>query len=262
MKTTDRLLQRLNAIGHSLAESRGSLALLGLGSVGQEMSRLDEYSDLDFFAIVEPGQKSRFIDNLDWMARLAPIGYCFRNTQAGYKLMYSDGVFCEFAVFEADELKNIPFTGGRVVWQHPGFDVAPFITAPLPSRAPSGEIDFLVGEAITNLYVGLGRYHRGERLSAMMFIQNYAFQRILDLVDLHWQPEQGLVDIFARERRFEQRFPEMAGELPDLLAGYGHVLQSAERALSFLERNFGVNEVMKTEILALCRPRSMEDSDF
>jgi len=53
------LLARLDAIGRALDASGHGMALLGLGSVGLELERLDAYSDLDFFAIVEAGHKGR-----------------------------------------------------------------------------------------------------------------------------------------------------------------------------------------------------------
>lgn len=253
MKKTELLLQRLQAIAESLDVSGGGLALLGLGSVGQELSRLDEYSDLDFFAIVEPGQKWSFIDNLDWMARAGDIAWCFKNTQDGYKLLYADGVFCEFAVFEPQELSQLPFTGGRIVWQRADFDAAVCVPGPVPVLAMSSDIEWLVGEAATNIYVGLGRYHRGERLSAQQFIQNYAFQRILDLAALREEAAPALVDVFVRERRIEQRYPALAAELPQLQAGYDSIVESAEAALRWLESHFGVNAAIRNEILLLCQ---------
>ncbi len=50
--TPTMLLQRLDSIGQCLRASNKALALLGLGSVGIETERLDQYSDVDFFAIV------------------------------------------------------------------------------------------------------------------------------------------------------------------------------------------------------------------
>ena len=54
MNTAEALLARLDAIACSLEASGHAEALIGLGSVGLELDRLDEYSDLDFFAIVNP----------------------------------------------------------------------------------------------------------------------------------------------------------------------------------------------------------------
>ena len=110
------LIDRLSAIGRSLEDSGHGLALIGLGSVGLERDRLDEFSDLDFFAVVADGWKLRFIDDLSWLSRIAPIAYSFRNTADGHKLLFSDGVFCEFAVFETQELAAVSFAPGRVIW--------------------------------------------------------------------------------------------------------------------------------------------------
>ena len=145
MNFKERLLSRLDEIGRSLRDSGNALALLGLGSCGQETDRLDDYSDLDFFAIVDNGSKWRFINSLDWLERVGPIAYALRNTADGYKLMFEDGIFCEFAVFEPHEMANIPFAPGRVVWQQPWFDAR--CCEPKIDRAsePSRDIHWLVG---------------------------------------------------------------------------------------------------------------------
>ena len=78
-----RLLDRLDDIGGSLERSGHALALIGLGSVGLELDRVDEYSDLDFFVIVEPGHKGAYLENLDWLSAVCPIAYHFRNTPFG-----------------------------------------------------------------------------------------------------------------------------------------------------------------------------------
>jgi hypothetical protein len=73
------LLSRLDEIGASLARSGKALALIGLGSVGLELDRLDRYSALDFFAIVENGHKRELLDDLSWLGGIRPIAYSFRN---------------------------------------------------------------------------------------------------------------------------------------------------------------------------------------
>jgi len=56
-----KLTNKLTEIGQSLAASPAALALLGLGSAGVERNRLDEYSDIDFFVIVQPGWKQHYL---------------------------------------------------------------------------------------------------------------------------------------------------------------------------------------------------------
>lgn len=147
----DLLLSRLNEIGASLAQSNKAVALIGLGSVGVEVDRLDDFSDLDFFAIVETGLKSEFLDHLGWLSSICPIVYSFRNTPDGYKLLFKDGVFCEFAVFEEPELRHIPFAPGRIVWKRPGVSDALALPQLASNVQENPTLEWSLGEALTNL---------------------------------------------------------------------------------------------------------------
>lgn len=251
MPRPELLLARLDAIARSLADSGHGLALLGLGSVGLERERLDVYSDLDFFAIVETGHKAAYIDDLGWLSAARPIDYAFRNTVDGYKILFDDGVFGEFAVFEPQELASIPFARGRIVWQRDGVD--PSIAEPVFAQPATAEptIEWLTGEALTNLFVGLNRYRRGERLSAQRFVQSYAVDRILELVERTEPAQAARRDAFARERRIEQRYPAFARELPDFAQGYDRTPESALAILRFLEARVSVNAALAAAIRAL-----------
>src|ERR1044072_4530284 len=175
---TQLLLKRLDEIGQSLQQSGHALALIGLGSVGLELDRLDAYSDLDFFAIVEDGYKQAYLDSLQWLSNIHPIAYSFLNTKDGYKVLFADGVFCEFAVFEPAELKRIPFAAGRIIWKRADVPNTLSQLSSSPIAASQRSTEWLVGEALTNIYVGLQRDKRGERLSATRFIQGYAVDRL------------------------------------------------------------------------------------
>jgi len=171
MPTPADLLARLDAIAEGVRES-GGLALLGLGSVGAGRARLDDYSDLDFFVIVAEGQKGAFMADLSWLARAQPLAYFFQNTADGYKALFTDGIFAEFAVFESAELSAIPFEAERVVWAAQGFPEAalePRYQTPAPDPLSASD-EWQIGEALSNLYVGLCRHKRGETLSALRFI--------------------------------------------------------------------------------------------
>jgi hypothetical protein len=251
MKSPQQLLQRLDAIGESLKASGNALALLGLGSVGTETARLDAYSDLDFFAIVREGFKTHYIDNLDWLSKVQPITYAFRNTDDGYKVLFEDDIFCEFAVFELQELAHIPFSAGRIIWKADDFDES--LCVPQPSTPPTPKpTEFHLGEALTNLYVGMGRYHRGEKLSAARFIQNYAVDHILQLTEQIEMAQFVFIDQYNPERRFEKRFPNIAAHLPSFVQGYDRSPQSALAILEFLEVHFVVNPAIAAHIRDLC----------
>jgi len=253
MQNKHALLTRLDAIGRSLESSAHAEALIGLGSVGLELERLDEYSDLDFFAVVEPGWKAHYIADLGWLEQAGPLVYTFRNTPDGFKVLFADGIFCEFAVFERAELAGIPFAPGRIVWKRP--DVPENIAVPTASTgAPAAKSpDFLLGEALTNLYVGLCRYRRGERLSALRFIQGYAVDRVVELAGLIEAESAALRDPYSGERRFEARFPVTARLLPGMLAGYERTPESALAVLAWLEQHFPVNPALAGRIRELAK---------
>lgn len=248
------LLQRLEEIGHALAQSDHALALIGLGSVGQALHRLDAYSDLDFFVIVEPGHKRAYLEDLRWLSDISPVAFHFANTRDGYKLLFADGIFCEFAIFEAAELSAIPFAPGRIVWKRP--DASETLSQPVhaPSAPQAREPDWLLGEALTNLYVGLARNLRGEKLSAARFIQGYAVDKAVELAEFIHPTPSAERDIFAPERRFEQRHSAIAGQLAAWMQGYERNPQSALALLAFLEEHFDVNQAMAAAIRRLCAP--------
>lgn len=246
------LMERLEAIGRSLEQSGHACALIGLGSVGLDQDRLDDYSDLDFFVIADVGSKQRYIENLDWLHSVHPVAYHFRNTPDGHKLLFADGIFCEFAVFESAELGRIPFAPGRVVWKRPEVDTAICAPSNPAGSAQTRTMDWLIGEALTNLYVGLCRYHRGEKLSAQRLVQHYAVDRLLELAAFVEKEKPLPRDVFANERRFEKRFPALAEELPQFIQGYERTRESARAILLWLEDRFEINRSMAQAVHQLC----------
>lgn len=236
--TPDTLLQRLENIAGALQASGHALALLALGSVGQELQRLDAWSDLDFFVIVEPGHKARYIDSLDWLAAAHPLAWHYRNTADGHKVLMTDGVFCEFAIFEPHELAGIPYAPGRIVWRRD--EVDPGLAVPRRQLPAPGLPDYnwLVGEVLSCLLVGLSRWRRGERLSATRFVQGHAVDRLIELDQLLAPPpaDAAVADPFNRERRLEKRQPALAAELPALVPGYDDTPAAALAMLQALRR--------------------------
>ena len=103
-----RLLQRLDDLGAMLAARGDAIALIGLGSVGADLDRLDDHSDLDFFVVVEDRALRRYLDSIDWLEELSPVAFSFPNTVAGRKVLFADGLYAEYAVFTLDGLAPVP----------------------------------------------------------------------------------------------------------------------------------------------------------
>ncbi len=253
-----RLLARLDAIAGSLQQRRDALALLALGSVGRERARVDACSDLDFFVLVRPGAKQRYLHDLSWLEAAHPLSWSFRNTVDGHKAWMTDGVFCEFAVFELAELPNIPYASGRFVWRREEVDAA--LADPQLQLPKVADDEWLVGEALSNLYVGLNRYARGERLAAMRLVQVHALDRLLELLDKQHGPGEVSRDPFSVDRRIEVRMPEMSARLQSFAPGYADTPQAALAILAELEQHASVPESVSSRIRRMAATPDQADA--
>lgn len=239
MPSPSQLLLRLEQIAQALEEEPHALALIGLGSTGTELFRLDEYSDLDFFLVVQAGQQATYIQNLGWLERAHPISWNFQNTVDGHKLLFSDGIFAEMAVFSLDQLTSIPYANARLIWHRPAIHPELIPVDNLIQNRHAHSKEWLIGEILSNLYVGLCRDARGEKLSAQRFIQHYAVDHLIKL--LPWlAPQAQAGDPFANERRLESRFPEFADCWSKMVQGVQHNRQSAAQILVFMENHFEI----------------------
>jgi hypothetical protein len=234
--TPHHLLSRLDAIGRSLARRPQARALIGLGSVGQETTRLDRWSDLDFFVIVDEGAQGRFLEDLGWLEEAAALTWHYRNTHDGHKAWMVDGVFCEFAVFAPSQLEAIPHAPGRTVWARCADDEAwASPRRPLP-RPDASDPTWLLGELLGNLHVGLLRWRRGERLAGSRLVQVHALDRLIGLATSRMPPAGPIPpDPFNAERRLEWRFPDLGAALTDLMPGIDQTPAAALAMLDWLE---------------------------
>ncbi|MFU8792888.1 MAG: hypothetical protein ACNA7K_02590 [Acholeplasmataceae bacterium] len=249
--TPDKLHKRISDIGHILKEKDDALALIALGSI-DESDRLDKFSDVDFFVIVIDGTKKHYLDNLDWLKDVYEVSYYFKNTEDGYKFFFEDGIYGEFAVFELKELDIIDRPKGRVIWQ--SSDIIDINLEHGKGKTPqlkSMDIEFHLNEALTNIYVGLMRYQRGEKLSAYRFIETYAFENILKVLH-HFESEKGTYfDAYGIERRFEIHYPKFSLNLNHFLMGYDHILTSAYHLFVFIDSIYPMNAWLKSKLMTL-----------
>lgn len=237
-----KLENRLSKLSEVLSIKEDCLGLLALGSCA-EIERLDEFSDLDFFVIVREDKQKDYLNNLDWLAECAPLRYVFRNTVDGYKIMWEDGIYAEFAVFEYNQINNIPFSKGKFLFKREGYNLidTPVLAYPRLHQ----EADFSINEVLTNLYVGLSRYHRGEKLSALRLIQVLAIDRILEM---NRQTNNPNYDLFSLERRVEFNHPELTTLIQASNLGYDHIKESAQFILSYIKTIAELNPMMVNEI--------------
>ncbi len=248
------VLQRLDDLAGHLATRPDAVALLGVGSAGVEHDRLDEHSDLDFFVVVEDDAKERYLASVDWLEGAGRVGYSFVNSVDGRKALLANGVFVEYAVFTVGELARVPFTGARVVWRRADAPEGLAESGPPLPRPALDSVEFHLNEALTNLYVGLHRELRGERLSATRFIQSHAVDRVLALLRLTG-PGGVALDPFDPTRRVEQAHPPEALPLAAMVPGYLHNRDAARAVLGWLGERFEIDPVIGAAVTELLERR-------
>jgi hypothetical protein len=241
---TQKFTNKLTEIGQSLANSPAALALLGLGSAGVERNRLDSYSDIDFFVIVQPGWKQHYLQKTEWLETKSGIDWIFQNTPDGFKIYWHDDVFGEMAVFEPSELAHIRFTPGVIVWSTPDFDVR--VTEPknLPTKKDTGVLH-LQNELLSNLFVGISRFRRGEKLSAWRFVQVYALNLAIEIeIHLAQLEKDNQIDVFDMDRRIELNFPAASALAKEVLLGIAETPRATQILLDWLlESKFPQNKL-------------------
>ncbi len=243
MKTN--LMKRLDEIAVVLGNKEGAIALIGLGSVGIDTNRLDRYSDIDFFVIVEDGYAPSYLNDLSWLNDAHPLAYTFLNTKDGHKILFEDGIYGEYAVFELSRLKTIDMVDARLHWKNPKRDF--ILKTSLNPKRKTPTLDFAFNEAMTNIYVGLLRYLRGEYTSALNFVQEYAFNNVISVLS-NLEPEQVKGDYYNNARRIETRFPEFSALLPKILVGYKNTPDAAAVLMAFMTTYADLNPRMVKEI--------------
>ena len=224
--------ETLESLAWAAQKSSHAIALVGAGSAGAEIARMDQYSDIDFFLIVEDGFSSGFINDNSWFGRDLPIVFAFRDTDHGNKALLENGVFLEFAIFTQAELAQNGIPGLRTIWSKSGFSL-PDLSAKQPIVR---EVSFYVDQALSNLLVGALRLHRGERLAALAMIERYALSNLLTAFRV--KNNLTVQDPFNIERRAEQ---SLGVDFAALVQGYERLEQSSAKILAFAEENFEVN---------------------
>jgi hypothetical protein len=234
--------ETIEILSNAAKNSPHAIALIGAGSAGAEIGRMDQYSDIDFFLIVEDGFSAGFINDNSWFGRDLPIVFAFRDTDHGNKALLENGVFLEFAIFTQTELAQNGIPGLRTIWSKSGF-LLPDLSAKQPTVR---EVSYYVDQALSNLLVGALRLRRGERLAALAMIERYALTNLLRAYRV--KNNLAIQDPFNIERRAEQA---LGVDFTALVQGYERLEDSLEKILAFAEENFEVNASIAQSIREL-----------
>lgn len=191
------------------------LGLVALGSTARRDHLPDRWSDHDFFVVVASGMQEAFRSNLGWLPRNDEVALSFRETAHGLKVVFRDGHLIEFAVFDPDELALARVNRYRVLFDRERIAerLARAAEATAAGATPSSD-EWLAGQFLTNLLVGVGRHRRGERLSGRQLVTKSALAHLVPLLTRHvGSPEAAKLDDLDPPRRFETAFPLLGRRL-------------------------------------------------
>lgn len=264
MTKSELIKQRLEQIRGVIAAQNHTLAMLIPGDNSHAHAMRDDDCDIGLMLLVEPGYKQKFLEDINWLADIQHIAFEFRRSPGHFRFLFSDGIFCDLTVMEKQELETQPISAENIAWQHPALHTEIFdMAVPQSSRHHRDAIieyddpQWLLGELLTNLLIGLRRFNKGEKLSAFYLIQHHALSRLLTL-NRQWQRQTNGATNGASmmSQCVERNYPQLSHVLPDFAQGYDASPRSALAILNYVEQHAGINYFIKDQILNQIRPHS------
>lgn len=209
------------ALQRNLERDARVVALMAAGSMAGVSHQPDEWSDHDFWLVVEPGAPEWFYKHTEWMPDSDQIVLYFQESHGGLKAIYRSGHLLEFAVSDREGLMNFRVNDYRLLIDRGG------LSADLERMRHTTTVEFqrvieddvsLMGQFITNLLVGVWRCRRGEYLSGRQLITVSSLYALLRLIAKYLPaPESAALDNLDPLRRFEAAYPAIGAQINRLL---------------------------------------------
>lgn len=195
------------------------IGLVFLGSAADH-SRVDEWSDHDFYLVVKNGLGEKYRNDLGWIPDIEHAILTPRETAHGLKVVFDDGRVLEFAVFEDNELELSAANHWMVSVDKQAITerMQKIAERSRPVGSPEFSTEFEL--FLAQLLIGVGRFRRGEVLTAGQFIRSYIVKRLITLTRLAHAPVPGSEskeDNLDGFRRFELQYPSIARRIEDAM---------------------------------------------
>jgi hypothetical protein len=213
---TTRFARFIDQLRDTAEREPDIVGFVGMGSTA-ERHRVDEWSDHDFALVTVDGAQDKYRHDLSWLPGASSIALSVVEWHGGVKVIYDDGHVLEFGITSIDGLAG---------WAGNTYDVfygdaaviaafAAVVAKPLPTgdRDDAGDIRLV----LTQVLVGIGRYRRGEVLSAGESVRSEALAYLLRVLGRRLPGDQGLLDTLDPRRRFELVHPELAARIASTL---------------------------------------------
>ena len=216
----------------SLCTIPGVIGLVTLGSTADPMF-CDEWSDLDFWVITEPGAQDSLVEDLSWLPDYQKILFVVTHGPNRRTILFRNRHKVEFAVFDVSEVHSRKIERYQVLIDRD--HVADLIANVHRETHRQAK---LRPEALENLCLVIWSacelHARGELLHARQYIDGFAINQLLNL--LYSETSDERKDALDPRRRIELRSPELAAELLELYGkpvpdAASHLLEIVEREL-------------------------------
>ena len=237
MTAPDRFEALSAGLAAGVRDRDGLIGLVLLGSASDDAAaRRDEWSDHDFFALIEAGRGPQVRPDLGWLPDAERIVLTAREGEIGFVAIYEDGHVFEFAFSEPGELDGSLVREASVVVDDDAGTTATLV-AQARARADAGDRFDPANDVrlvLVKLLIGVGRARRGEVLNAGNFVRGWAVQCLVRAIRGRFASRSTpLRDTIDPARRFERDFPDWASRIAAALEA---PVEDAARALFGLTR--------------------------
>lgn len=217
MTSAERFAALSAGLADGVRDRDGLIGLVLLGSASDAGAvRRDDWSDHDFFALIEPGRGAHVRPDLSWLPDRSRIVLTAREGEIGFVVVYDDGHVFEFAFSEAEELAGAVAGDATVVLDDDAGTTAALIVRARERAASADRFDPAndVRLVLVKLLIGVGRVRRGEVLAGGQFVRMWAVQHLIRALRGRFAGTTGsLRDAIDPVRRFERDFPEWGARI-------------------------------------------------
>ncbi len=205
----DRFLDLLIA---EAATHHDVVGVVAFGSTA-DRQRADEWSDHDIAWVVQPGAEARYRDDLSWLPTSDPVAISVIEHHGGGKVVDESGHVIEFGVTTVDGLGDWFINRYEVLVDRGG--IRETLERVASKVGPDGPADDAreIRLALAQLLIGVGRYRRGEVLSAGQSIRSEAVSHLLVVLGHRLPDARAHLDSLDPRRRFELVNPAIGASI-------------------------------------------------
>lgn len=182
---------------------------------------------------------------LNWLSEVQHVAYQYQRSKNGKRMVFSDGVFCDFYLYSPDQLSQANADNWQLEWCASSDAIPAYPVS--ASETFENRTEWLLGELLTNLTLGLRHFAQNEKLAAFQCVQQNALNHLCTLM-LRCQQQSAQA---MRDTTWEALANEQGCNMAEFASGYEHSPNAAQAILKHLESMHCINHFVKDQILNL-----------